>query len=149
MQQYPGLLIAAARHRIKQVVLAQVSQHRLTSQQFWMLIALRESPGLSQAEMAQRVRADAPTVSRTVSALLERGLLRSEPDPDDRRRSRMYLSARGERLAQELASVARDVRAALVDGMDEDEVAALRQGLQRVIANLDRYQARVRRKGSP
>ena len=149
MQQYPGLLIAAARHRIKQVVLAQVSQHRLTSQQFWMLIALRESPGLSQAEMAQRVRADAPTVSRTVSGLLERGLLRSEPDPDDRRRSRMYLSARGERLAQELASVARDVRAALVDGMDEDEVAALRQGLQRVIANLDRYQARVRRKGSP
>lgn len=149
MQQYPGLLIAAARHRIKQVVLAQVSQHRLTSQQFWMLIALRESPGLSQAELAARVRADAPTVSRTVSGLLERGLLRSEPDPDDRRRSRMYLSARGERLAQELASVARDVRAALVDGMDEDEVAALRQGLQRVIANLDRYQARVRRKGSP
>ncbi|HYS82790.1 MAG TPA: MarR family transcriptional regulator [Anaeromyxobacteraceae bacterium] len=149
MQQYPGLLIAAARHRIKQVVLAQVAQHRLTSQQFWMLIALRESPGLSQAELAARVRADAPTVSRTVSGLLERGLLRSEPDPDDRRRSRMYLSARGERLARELAPVARDVRAALVDGMDEREVAALREGLQRVIANLDRYQARVRRKDSP
>jgi DNA-binding MarR family transcriptional regulator len=149
MQQYPGLLIAAARHRIKQVVLAQVAKHRLTSQQFWMLIGLRESPGLSQAALAERVRADAPTVSRTVSALLERGLLRSEPDPADRRRSRMYLSARGERLAGELAPVARDVRAALVDGMGEDEVEALRQGLQRVIANLDRYQARVRRKGSP
>jgi DNA-binding MarR family transcriptional regulator len=149
MQQYPGLLIAAARHRIKQVVLAQVAKHRLTSQQFWMLIALRESPGLSQAELAARVRADAPTVSRTVSGLLERGLLRSEPDPADRRRSRMRLSARGERLAAELAPVARDVRAALVDGMGEDEVAALRQGLQRVIANLDRYQARVRRKDSP
>jgi len=149
MQQYPGLLIAAARHRIKQVVLAQVAQHHLTSQQFWMLIALRESPGLSQSELAARVRADAPTVSRTVAGLLERGLLRSEPDPDDRRRSRMYLSARGERLARELSAVARDVRAALVDGMDEDEVAALRRGLQRVIANLDRYQARVRRKDSP
>ena len=149
MQQYPGLLIAAARHRIKQVVLAQVSHHRLTSQQFWMLIALREQPGLSQAELAERVRADAPTVSRTVSGLLDRGLLRSEPDPSDRRRSRMALTARGERLARELATVARDVRAALVDGMDDDEVAALRRGLQRVIANLDRYQARVRRKGTP
>ena len=149
MQQYPGLLIAAARHRIKQVVLAQVARHRLTSQQFWMLIALRETPGLSQAALAERVRADAPTVSRTVAGLLERGLVRSEPDPSDRRRSRMGLTARGERLARELAPVAREGRAALVDGMDDGEVAALQQGLQRVIANLDRYQARVRQKGSP
>lgn len=144
MQEYLGLLIAAARSRIKQVVLAQVSQYGLAPQQFWMLIALRECPGMSQAALAERVCADAPTVSRTLAALLDRGLVRSDPDPDDRRRSRVLLTASGERLAAEVAAVAREVRAAVVDGMSEEEEAAVRRGLQRVLGNLDAYGARVR-----
>jgi DNA-binding MarR family transcriptional regulator len=144
MQEYLGLLIAAARSRIKQVVLAQVTQFGLAPQQFWMLIALRESPGMSQAELAERVRADAPTVSRTLAALLERRLVRSDPDPEDRRRSRVYLTPSGERLAADVAAVASDVRAAVVEGMSAAEEAAVRRGLKRILANLDRYEARVR-----
>jgi DNA-binding MarR family transcriptional regulator len=144
MQEYLGLLIAAARSRIKQVVLAQVAQFGLAPQQFWMLIALREMPGMSQADLAERVRADAPTVSRTLGALLERGLVRSDPDPEDRRRSRVFLTAAGEQLASEVAAVAADVRAAVVDGMSAAEEAAVRRGLKRILDNLDRYAARVR-----
>jgi DNA-binding MarR family transcriptional regulator len=144
MQEYLGLLIAAARSRIKQVVLAQVAQFGLAPQQFWMLIALRENPGMSQAELAERVRSDAPTVSRTLAALLERGLVRSDPDPEDRRRSRVFLTAAGEQLASEVAAVAADVRAAVVDGMSAAEEAAIRRGLKRILDNLDRYAARVR-----
>jgi DNA-binding MarR family transcriptional regulator len=144
MQEYLGLLIAAARSRIKQVVLAQVAQFGLAPQQFWMLIALRESPGMSQAELAERVRSDAPTVSRTLAALLERGLVRSDPDPEDRRRSRVFLTAAGEQLASEVAAVAADVRAAVVEGMSAAEETAIRRGLRRILDNLDRYAARVR-----
>lgn len=144
MQEYLGLLIAAVRSRIKQVVLAQVAQFGLAPQQFWTLIALRESPGQSQAQLAERVRADAPTVSRTLAVLLERRLVRSEPDPQDRRRSRVFLTAAGARLADELARVASEVRATVVDGMSEAEEAAVRRGLKRILANLDGYEARVR-----
>ena len=144
MQEYLGLLIAAARSRIKQVVLAQVAQFGLAPQQFWMLTALREMPGMSQADLAERVRADAPTVSRTLGALLERGLVRSDPDPEDRRRSRVFLTAAGEQLASEVAAVAADVRAAVVEGMSAAEEAAVRRGQKRILDNLDRYAARVR-----
>jgi DNA-binding MarR family transcriptional regulator len=144
MQEYLGLLIAAVRSRIKQVVLAQVAQFGLAPQQFWTLIALRESPGQSQAQLAGRVRADAPTVSRTLAVLLERRLVRSEPDPDDRRRSRVFLTAAGARLADELSRVASEVRASVVDGMSEGEEAAVRRGLKRILANLDGYEARLR-----
>ena len=144
MQEYLGLLIAAARSRIKQVVLAQVTHLGLAPQQFWMLVALRENPGMSQAALAERVRADAPTVSRTLGALLERGLVRSDSDPEDRRRSRVFLTAAGERLAGEVAAVADDVRAAVVEGMSGAEETAVRRGLKRILGNLDRYEARVR-----
>ncbi len=139
MQEPLGLLIAAARSRIKQVVLARVAAYGLTPQQFWTLVALREHPGISQAGLAERVRADAPTVSRTLGALLDRGLVRSEPDPDDRRRSRVLLTRAGERLADEVSTVAQEVRAVVVDGMTGAEEAAVRRALKRIIANLDRH----------
>ncbi|BDG05139.1 MarR family winged helix-turn-helix transcriptional regulator [Anaeromyxobacter oryzae] len=144
MQEYLGLLIAAARRRIKQVVLAEVAKFGLSAQQFWTLVALRESHGMSQAELADRVRADAPTVSRTLTALLERGLVQTEPDPDDRRRSRVLLTRAGEKLASDVAAVADEVRAAVIEGMSPAEEAAVRRGLKRIVANLDRYEARMR-----
>ena len=144
MQEYLGVLIAAVRSRIKQVVLVQVAGFGLGPQQFWMLVGIHEQPGVSQAALAERVRADAPTVSRTLATLLDRGLVRSDHDPGDRRRSRLYLTASGERLARELKAVAEEVRAAVVDGMSAAEEAALRKGLQRILVNLDACEARVR-----
>jgi DNA-binding MarR family transcriptional regulator len=87
-------------------------------------------------------------MSRTVAGLLERGLLSSAADPADRRRMRLALTRKGEKVMKELAPVARDVRAAVVEGMDEAELAALRRGLRHILANLDRYEARVRRRPS-
>ncbi len=144
MQEHVGLLIAAARSRIKQLVLAEAAPFGLSPQQFWTLVALRESPGMSQAALAERVRADAPTVSRTLTTLLERGLVHTEPDPQDRRRSHVLLTRAGEELASEISVIADEVRAAVVDGMSAAEVAAVRRGLRRIVANLDRYEACVR-----
>jgi DNA-binding MarR family transcriptional regulator len=64
-------------------------------------------------------------------------------DPADRRRSRLVLTAAGERLAGELAPVAREIRRAVVEGMAEPEVEILREGLRRVISNLDRLGTRA------
>jgi DNA-binding MarR family transcriptional regulator len=143
MQEYVGMLIAAARRRIKQAVVARVAGRRLTAQQFWILIALGEHPGISQAMLAGRVRADAPTVSRTLALLVARRLVRTDLDPADRRRTRVFLTSAGERLASEVAPVARHIREAVVQGMTPAEIAALREGLRRVIANVDRLEARA------
>ncbi len=145
MQEYLGLLIAVARRRIKQAVMSEAAPHGLAPQQFWTLVALHERPGLSQAELVELVRADAPTMSRAIAALKSRKLLRLEPDPTDRRRSRVFLTAGGERLAREVVPVATGIREAVVSGMSAAEVAAMRRGLLRVIASLDAYGERPRR----
>ncbi len=147
MQEYVGLLIAAARSRIKQAVLARVAEHGLTVPQFWILIRLAEQPGVSQAALAERCRADAPTISRTLSTLARRRLVRADLDPADRRRSRVTLTASGERLAGRLAGVATQIRATVEAGMTQAQVAALQDGLRRVIANLDRLAADAPRQG--
>jgi DNA-binding MarR family transcriptional regulator len=146
MQEYLGLLIAVARRRLKQAVLVRAGRHRLSVQQFWMLIALAERPDVSQSRIAERLRWDAPTVSRTLSSLLERRLIRTDLDPSDRRRTRVSLTTAGQRLADELTPVAVEIRAAVIDGMSPGEVAAVRKGLLRVIDNLERFETRAPRR---
>jgi DNA-binding MarR family transcriptional regulator len=141
MQPYPGLLIAAARRRLKHAVLARVADRQLTVQQFWTIVALDEHPGSSQAEIASHVRSDAPAVSRALSALLVRGLVRADPDPDDRRRTCVSLTPAGRRLARELVPVAQELRDAVVAGMTATEIAVLTASLERIVENLDRLEA--------
>jgi DNA-binding MarR family transcriptional regulator len=143
MQVYPGILIAAARRRIKQAVLSRVADLGLTAQQFWMIVAIHEHPGISQAEIAHRVRADPPSISRALTPLVARKIARAEPDPADRRRMRVSLSPAGRRLARELAPVAREIREAVVAGMTPAEVAALNEALHRVVENLDHLEQRT------
>ncbi len=146
MQDYPvGLLIHIARSRIRQAVLSRVAPRQLAAQQFWFLVNLLERPGLSQAELGERMRMDAPTTSRLAAAMTRRRLVRSRPDPKDRRRTVLALTDAGERLARDLAGTAEEVRDAVVAGMSSEDVAALRRGLAKVIANMDRFEGRAER----
>jgi DNA-binding MarR family transcriptional regulator len=139
MQDYPGLLVAVARLRLKQAVLARPSRRRLrlSVQEFWTLAVLRELPGISQSQLVERLRADAPTVSRTLAKLAARHLVRGGPDPADRRRTNVRLTAQGERVAAELAPDVGEIRGAVVAGMSDSEIAAVRRGLLHIIANLE------------
>ncbi len=140
-QEYPGLLIAVARRRIKQAVLARAAPHRLSTQQFWVLVHLQERAGLSQRELAARMDVDAPTVSRVLAALITRGLVRAEEDPEDRRRTRLRLTPPGRELGRTLAADAAEIRRGVVAGMSGPEVDALSAGLRKVIDNVGRLSA--------
>jgi DNA-binding MarR family transcriptional regulator len=138
-----GLLIGTARRKLKQAVAARVRPYRLSVQQFWVLVAVAERHGASQSELAERLRLDAPTASRTIASLAARGLVRSASDPADRRRSRMELSAKGEALAGRVLPLAHEARAAVVAGLTQAEQETLRHLLRKVIANVTRFEARV------
>jgi DNA-binding MarR family transcriptional regulator len=137
-QEYPGLLIAVARRRIKQAVLARAAPRGLSTQQFWVLVHLHERPGISQRDLARRMDVDAPTASRVLGALIARRLVRAEDDPEDRRRTRLRLTATGRELARSLAGDAAEIRRGLVAGMSAPELDALRAGLRKVIENMGR-----------
>jgi DNA-binding MarR family transcriptional regulator len=136
-QEYLGLLIAAARRRLKQAVLRHALPLRLTPAQFWFLNAARELPGASLGEVARRQRVDAPTASRLAVGLAARRLLRMQSHPRDRRAVRIALTASGMKLAERIAPIAASVRAAVVQGLSQREQDALRALLRKVIGNLE------------
>ncbi len=139
-QESIGLLVAATRRRIKQAVGRRVRSHRLSAQQFGLLVAIVEGEGLSLRELADRRRMDQPTTSRIVTTLIRKKLVREEGDPRDRRRRCLRLAAPGRALAERLYPVALELRAAIVGGLSPAERAALRNGLRKIIHNMDRFE---------
>jgi DNA-binding MarR family transcriptional regulator len=132
-----GLLIGAARRRMKRAVTDRVKPHGLTAQQFWALVNIEEVEGSSLGDIAERMRMDAPTASRAVTQLLRRKLVKAEGDRGDRRRLRLRLTPAGKARMPPLRQLAAELRGAAVHGLSADEEAALRALLRKVIANLD------------
>lgn len=143
-----GLLIAAARSRIKQTVGELARPFHLSPQQFWVLVGIAESEGSSLGQLAARHHVDQPTASRVVTALVRRGLVAVGGDPEDRRRSRLMLTPTGRQLAQRLAPLAAEVRAATVAGLSAAERELLDASLRRIVTNLDRFAVNKRRLNS-
>jgi DNA-binding MarR family transcriptional regulator len=75
------------------------------------LVSIEAHGPLRLGELAQREAVTAPTMTRVLAALDERGLIVRTPDPDDARSTQVTLSAAG---AQALAGV-RNQRTALLD----------------------------------
>jgi MarR family transcriptional regulator, transcriptional regulator for hemolysin len=135
-----GLLIGAVRRRIKQALGSHVRRHQLTTQQFWVLVAIHEHPGYSLGELATHLRMDKPTASRVVFTLMQRKLVQVRGDATDRRRARLHLEAAGAAAARDLLELATAVRAAVVRGFTTSELAALRASLRKIVVNMDRFQ---------
>ena len=138
-QEPVGLLIGAARRRIKQAVGHRLRGHGLTPQQFWVLINVSEREGLALRDLAERLRLDHPTTSRIVSLLRRRRLMRMGGHPGDRRRCRLGLTPRGRELVDQLRPLAREVREAVVQGMSAADQDRLRRLLRQVMANMERF----------
>jgi len=137
-----GLLIGAVRRRIRQALASHVHRYRLTTQQFWILVAIYEHPGFSLGELAAHLRMDTPTASRVVFTLMNRKLIHVRGDTADRRRAHLHLGASAVTLGKELHELATAVRAAVVRGLSTAELDALRASLRKIVTNMERFQHR-------
>ena len=126
-------LIGLARRRLKQAVGARVAGYGLSPQQFWVMVFLDQADGPTLTQLCERLRADAPTASRIVSALTRRGLVKPLRDAGDRRRTFLKLTPAGRRLAAELQPLALEVRGAVERDLDRAEAVELRRLLNKVI----------------
>ncbi len=104
----------------------------LSVTQWRILAVLWRFPALSATEVAERTAMDKVAVSRAVTSLLASGRLKRRLHGDDRRRSVLQLSAQGLRVYDEVAALALAYEARLLEGLLEDERAALDRLLTRM-----------------
>lgn len=105
-------------------------------QQF-ILKCLWEEEGLAPGEIAERLGIETPTVSRAVQRMERAGFVQRQPDPNDARLVRVYLTETGRGLEHTINNVlAEATQQALVDFSAEEQTALLAL-LRRLQHNLE------------
>jgi MarR family transcriptional regulator, transcriptional regulator for hemolysin len=107
-----------------------------TRAQWIVLFRLREQEGLSQVDLADVLELQPISLVRLLDRLVEHGLLERRHDPKDRRANRLFLTARGRKLVDELDSlrdaIATDVTQDMSNEVIETSLGALREIKERI-----------------
>ncbi len=86
-------------HVVKHILTQIQGEDRLTLQQLRSLRTIAGSDdGMTTSKLARKLSNASPTVTRIIDGLVERELVERQPDPHDRRRSRLVLATAGGEL---------------------------------------------------
>jgi MarR family transcriptional regulator, transcriptional regulator for hemolysin len=112
-----------------------------TRAQWIVLFRLRQQEGLSQVDLADVLELQPISLVRLLDRLVEHGLLERRHDPKDRRTNRLFLTASGKQLVDDLDSlrdaIASDVMKDLSTETIETSLTALRDIKDRIKALSD------------
>jgi len=135
LENYIGHLIRRAEQVHTAMWAAQVSQE-VTSQQFAVLNALRQQPGIDQRTLASVTSLDRSTVNLIVRRFTDQQYVTQVRDAADRRRTLLSLTDNGDRLLSSLIPPARRVNEQLLSALPASERASAVSVL-RTIADME------------
>jgi len=135
-----GYLVRDAHRAFQRLLERRIARYGVTRGQWYFLRVLWTVDGLSQRELSARVGMMEPTTVVALRSMERSGLIRRVRGKDDRRKVRVFLTAKAKRMRNELLGVARLITDEAEQGIARRDLAALRRVLARMTANLDRIE---------
>ncbi len=102
IQNAVGHQIRRAQQLAVAIFMDETQGFDITPVQFAILTTLLAEPGEDQITLAGKVAFDAATSGSVVSRLEAKGLIRREPDANDKRRKLLWVTREGEAVAQQM-----------------------------------------------
>jgi MarR family transcriptional regulator for hemolysin len=93
-----------------------------TRAQWIVLFRLREQEGLSQVDLADVLELQPISLVRLLDRLVEHGLLERRHDPRDRRTNRLFLTASGRQLVDDLDSLRDSIATDVLQDLPAEEI---------------------------
>ena len=133
-----GYLVRDAHRAFQRLLEKRIAPYGVARGQWYFLRVLWTEDGLSQRELSARVGMMEPTTVIALRSMEKAGLIRRVRSADDKRKAQVWLTAKAQRMRNELLSVARGITDQAEDGLRRDELAQFRRTIARMTANLDR-----------
>ena len=101
-----------------------------------VLRELWDQEGQTQSELAVKLKVTAATMTKTLQRMEKAGFLRREPDPEDQRVSRVYLTDNGRKVQDAVEDVFRTIEAETFANLTPEEIMLMRRLLLQLRENL-------------
>lgn len=106
------------------------------SAQFPFLMRLLHRDGISQESLTSVLKCDRATGTRALSKLEENGYVRREPDPNDKRAYRVFLTEKARLLEPAIREMASQINDVIFCGFTDEEKAHFIRLINRAINNI-------------
>lgn len=111
--------------------------HRITVEQWLLLVNLRNSDGQLHQELADNTYKDKTTVTRLLDGLEKKGLVKRAAGTTDRRQRRISITGKGQKLLKTLGPLALETQGLSLQGIDPGELEICRNVLLKVYGNVN------------
>lgn len=106
----------------------------LSPEQWFLMFRLHEKEGQTQTELTDRELADYPNVTRLLDALEKKKFIERRPDPEDRRKSLIFLQAEGREFLETILQKLPAERKRVYRGINEKDM----ETFNRVLGNIQK-----------
>ena len=131
-----GFILCHADLKMKNNLLRKIKSFEITTEQWMILNRLFEEPGINQKELSERTLKDQGSLTRTLDRMENKGLVKRQINPTDRRSFLIYLTNEGYALRNRIVPIAVECIEDAVKGFTEEEVDTLVALLKKLILNL-------------
>lgn len=116
---------------------AAISEHLtgITVDQALALIEIRRNPTLNQKEIADLIFKDYASLTRMIELMVQKEYLKRKMNPEDRRRSQLQITPKGEQAIKDLMPIILKNRRTALQGLTENDIAQLDALLKKIIVN--------------
>jgi DNA-binding MarR family transcriptional regulator len=117
---------------LRGVVAEALVEHDLSVAQFASLLLLRESPGMSVADVARKVSTARQSANEMLGGLERAGLVERRQHPTDRRSQQIFLTVQGQARLESALPTVQAVEERLSAGFSESDLAVVSAWLHRM-----------------
>ena len=135
-----GFLIHETSHALSQGYSAAMAPLGLTRPQVRVLVWADHMPGITQAELCERLNSSPMAMTGLLDRMEAKDLVKRVEDPTDRRVKRIYLTEGALKLKPDMDVIAERFKVAVREGVSPADIAAA----QRVLATMKANATRIR-----
>ena len=110
----------------------EISRHKLTHGQFFMMVAIMEEEGQLPCELADKTSQDRATTTGLLDRLEKDGWIERRADPDDRRSLRIFLTQHGRNNKKNLLKLFEETNQKFLNCFTKEEWSQMQNFLSRL-----------------
>lgn len=111
--------------------------YNITIDQWLVIKAILENPGVSQQELAVMVFKDTASVTRIIELLVKAGYMTRDTDPADRRKTILAVNERGIKIIEDVQAVVLKNRAKALEDIEAGALQATNETMKKIIRNVN------------
>jgi DNA-binding MarR family transcriptional regulator len=108
----------------------------LTPEQWAIMARIQDDGGLSQSQLGEKTFKDRHNINRIINILEKHGYIERQPDEDDKRAYRLFLTGSGMNTLNKLNPIVLKHFKKRFSGISAGDLATLRRILEQIIKNI-------------